>query len=375
MEARETYMPKTVDDLRVKTNPKLEYTLEDHEGPSYSHVQNRGNIGTVEKNRPDRYFVETPDRWFTTPGTEKAPMLHPTQEIHPTARNQQSKSYAGIAGPGQKQGTYKPPNYTASTKTNLFSSEMGPVSAVNKGDFTENLNAQIKSYKSFANNRSTTSQGQTFGSGLTTAIGAVVAPIMDVFSMTRRNDYPTNVRLYGDPGTTVPTGYLQNATRAPTTVKETTLYTPPLGLQNKVQYNQGAYVLNNVQPISNQRATTDVSYFGDGGAKWGGSGDVCTVFNQNTTKESTMLSRTNQGNMSLFNGSQGDMCMSKLEKDRENNRLWVPTSLPTASTTKEMLGQTISPNCDQPGLDVARNTADILNAFRANPYTHSLASY
>jgi hypothetical protein len=49
MEARDEWLPKTVDQMRVLTNPKLEYSLENHEGPGYSHVQNRGILGKVEK--------------------------------------------------------------------------------------------------------------------------------------------------------------------------------------------------------------------------------------------------------------------------------------------------------------------------------------
>jgi hypothetical protein len=40
MEARDKWLPKTVDELRVDTNPKLEYELINHEGPAISFIKN-----------------------------------------------------------------------------------------------------------------------------------------------------------------------------------------------------------------------------------------------------------------------------------------------------------------------------------------------
>jgi len=367
-------MPKTVDELRVKTNPKIEYTLENHQGPSYSHVQNVGTIGVVEKNRPDTFFTESPDRWFTTPVNEKAPMMHPKQEVYQTARSQQTTSYAGVAGPGNKQGTYHPPTYLPSNKTNLFTTETGPATAMNKGPEAENMANQMKSYKNFSNNRSTTSTvSHIFGSGLTTAIGAVVAPVMDLLSTTRRNDYPSNLRIYGDPGASVPTGYVNNPNdKAPVTIKETTLYTPPLGITAHSQNNQGSYLLNNIQPITNQRSSTDISYFGDagGGIK---TGDMhCSVYSEHSTKEPTMVSRMNHGNAQLFNVSQGNVCNAKTENNNSNQRQWVPTNMPRKSVAKDMIGDTVTPQCYD---NTNRNEPNLLDAFRQNPYTHSLASF
>lgn len=233
----------------------------------------------------------------------------------------------------------------------------------------------LKSFNNYPNNRSTTAAPPTFGSGLTTAIGAVVAPVMDFFTTTRRNDYPSNVRLYGDPGSTVPSGYIKNINTAPKTIKETTLFTPPLGIiTNQSNKSQGSYVLNNVQPVSNQRSSCDISYFGDAGGgatKWGNT-DTCGVYSEHVTKESTMMSRTNQGNMKLFNDSQGKTCIAKPEKDRENPRQWVPTNMPSSNIGREMYGDTVTPQCYD---NVNRNEPSLLDAFRENPYTHSLASF
>ena len=66
MEARELYQPKTVDDLRVESNPKNTYggvVL-----GAKSDVQHRGIMGKMEKNRPDTFYESGPERYFTTNG-------------------------------------------------------------------------------------------------------------------------------------------------------------------------------------------------------------------------------------------------------------------------------------------------------------------
>ena len=84
MEARDKWLPKTVDELRVDTNPKLEYELINHEGPANSYIKTAPTaqmIGRVEKQRPDTFFINTQDRWLTTTGAEKGETLRPIQEM------------------------------------------------------------------------------------------------------------------------------------------------------------------------------------------------------------------------------------------------------------------------------------------------------
>lgn len=67
---RDYILPKTVDELRVKTNPKVTYYLPIIPG---QHIGRRGMIGTVQKNRPDSFAVWTPDRYFITTGDRVKP--------------------------------------------------------------------------------------------------------------------------------------------------------------------------------------------------------------------------------------------------------------------------------------------------------------
>lgn len=69
-ETRDYMLPKTVDELRVKTNPKLTYNVPVIPGSKPSKAP---KIGVVQKNRPDGFAVWTPDRYFITTGDRFKP--------------------------------------------------------------------------------------------------------------------------------------------------------------------------------------------------------------------------------------------------------------------------------------------------------------
>jgi hypothetical protein len=67
---RDYILPKTVDELRVKTNPKVTYYMPVLPG---SHPSRPGKIGVVQKNRPDSFAVWSPERYFVTTGDRMKP--------------------------------------------------------------------------------------------------------------------------------------------------------------------------------------------------------------------------------------------------------------------------------------------------------------
>ena len=64
-DAQDYSMPKTTDEIRVKTNPKISYYGRVVSGAK---IAKPGKIGTVYKNKPDTFYVQEPDRYFTTTG-------------------------------------------------------------------------------------------------------------------------------------------------------------------------------------------------------------------------------------------------------------------------------------------------------------------
>lgn len=90
-------MPKTTNETRVRTNPKLSYYGRVNAGQK---VAKPGKVGTLFKNRPDTFYVQTPDRYLTTTGAVTAPGIRPCQIVKFTNRKTTSqKSRKGPAAP------------------------------------------------------------------------------------------------------------------------------------------------------------------------------------------------------------------------------------------------------------------------------------
>ena len=378
MEARETWLPKTVDQLRIATNPKLEYSLENHEGPAVSQVKNVGLVGKIEKYRPDTFYINSQDRWFTTTGQEKGQTLRPIQEVHSTNRNVTTTSYSGVAG-GEKNASYVPTNYTAPKRVVLDPTDVPASSAVGRGPGEAN-EPLIRNHTNYANNRSTVNQPDTFRNLFGGAIGAAIAPIMDVFKPTRKEEYGDNIRIYGDAAPHVKGTYVQNPGDVPaTTVKETTLYSPNsyIGNQSSV-----GYVLQNHQPVLNQRDTTTTSYTGAAGSQSTsnqGQVSIDSAYRQynNDKLEPMQGSYMSHGNTQIYNQHM-NVNMSKSDNDRNNPRLWVPnaSSIAQVPPTKQHMGQMRSKQqYDEDKIGIDRLDSSILDQFRSNPYTQSLHSW
>ena len=223
------------------------------------------------------------------------------------------------------------------------------------------------------NHRSTTQQPEIFGSGFSRAIGAVIAPIMDVLKPSRKEEYSCNMRMYGNIGGEVPGNYVLNPKDSlNTTIRETTIYAPHGNIGNQIS---GAYQTHEQQAIQNQRDSTNCSTVGSAGgaaAKYGNRVyDAEYRQTNNVVREGTTVSRTNQGNMKMFNPSM-NAAIYKNDEDRENNRLWAPEATIPMGPSMQTYGKINMPQYYNECESCERIQPDILNAFRENPYTHSL---
>ncbi len=84
---------RNVDDLRV--NPKNTYEGRVLAGKEM--VTNRGIEGRFFKRRPDRFYVNNPDRYFRTTGAYTAPQVREQFFAYKTNREQTTQDYTGIA--------------------------------------------------------------------------------------------------------------------------------------------------------------------------------------------------------------------------------------------------------------------------------------
>ena len=198
MEARKQWLPKTVDQLRATTNPKVTFGLANHEGPANSIIKRPGIEGRVEKNRPDTFYLNTPDRWLTTGGIEKGQKVRSEQPMQPVNRTFTTREYGGIAsGRNGTEGQRSESTYLPSHKKHLEGpcAHMGTAHNLGYSDGWKNLNNAYgaKGYKNRPNARSTTQHQQPLGivSGI---MKAVIAPVMDVLRPSRKENLVGNIR-------------------------------------------------------------------------------------------------------------------------------------------------------------------------------------
>jgi hypothetical protein len=369
MEARDKWLPKTVDELRVKTNPKQEFTLDNLEGPASASVKNVGIEGKVEKYRPDTFYINSQDRWLTTTGAEKATRLVAEEIFRPSHRNETTTFQHGTPNAILKTASYVPSKHEASKRNQLEALDVGHSNASGSGP-QHNLQ---NSHTNYTNNRANNPQPQSFGSGFSHAIGAVIAPIMDILKPSRKEEYSSNMRIYGNSGSKIPGNYVLNPGDAPsTTIKETTLYQPNSYIGH--QKENAAYMVSQQQPIANQRDTVNHNQLLGLSSKYGNRQyDAEYRQTNNDTKERLAVARTNAGNTSQFNPNM-NVTLSKIDSDRENNRLWAPSSTIHSGPSIQTYGKQNMPQYYSETQGNDRISPDLLTAFKENPYTHSLTS-
>ena len=113
--ARDYILPKSVDELRVLTNPKLTF-----EGRIIVGLKSgqRGLQAKPFKNRPERYYNSTPERGNLSSAI-KASQLREKYYMKPTQKQYQ-KPYFGVLGQAQLSKPRKEGAYRRSTKNNYM---------------------------------------------------------------------------------------------------------------------------------------------------------------------------------------------------------------------------------------------------------------
>jgi hypothetical protein len=93
---REYALPRTTDEVRIVTKPKLSY--EPPVIPGSSVVTQPGIQADVNKNRPDRFAIYGMDRVNTAVGAQTAARFYPEQIMKSQARETTEKQYYGPGG-------------------------------------------------------------------------------------------------------------------------------------------------------------------------------------------------------------------------------------------------------------------------------------
>lgn len=378
LEARSEWQPKTVNQLRVETNPKLTFGLAGHEGPLMAPVQEPATIqtqGKVEKHLPDTYYNVGPERWFTTTGSEKAETVRSAQELHDVNRTTTTVEYYGTKK-NEGNATYTTGRHEPSRRPQLSSKPISNVAA--SGHFMGNDTDYGKTgYQVLPNNRTTTRPSSEFG-GVHGAIKAAIAPIFDILRPSRKENVIGNLRPNGNVGVTHKEGvYFDENDRPKTTIKE--MAEGKLDCNHLNVQNQSAtgYLVTEHQPVNLQRDSTCRSYTGNAAATdQRAMMSYSSGYAQRNNNSKTQISRLNHGNTQIYNPTE-NITYNKLECDRDNNRMWVPSNVPSAVPSKDIYGKLNGPEytTQQIQSNSDRIDPELLSAFKSNPYTKSLNSW
>lgn len=367
MMGRDNWLPKNVDDLRTLSNTKSGgISLANHEGPGVSQIKNRGQMGAMEKNRPDRIYENTPDRWFTTTGAEQGRTLRAEPIMRVVNRPETTTDYTGNAV-SQTAGEYVPGKYMPSTNINLGPRPLGVANSTGNNNAVSGeygLNAK----KAYPNNRSSNEQPNFFGA-VGTTVSAAVSPLLDILRPSRKENAIGNLRPYQNPGSTVPQSYMFNpADRAPTTHRETTENSKQ-GFYVNANQHGGAYKTTKHQvAFTNRNQTGDFYYSGNAeGAREMKSFDAERNQRNNEIKSSTIQGRLVPGKMETFNSN---INMKQHDRDTvlKNKRPLAgngPSRIPTTENFGQLAGKD---NSLYSNIQMDRTNADLLKALKTNPY-------
>ena len=370
MMAREMWMPKTVDQLRASNNQRAGgISLDGHEGPALSAITNRGYHAPVEKNRPDRIAEVGEERHLTTVGAAgSAATLHSLSVDRPEQyRATDTMSYVGAANAREREATYVEGEYMPSHRNQLGAVPLGPVDAAHRTDLYD-ADFGAKSAKKYTNNRSTSNVDDYFGI-VGGALGAVVAPLLDVLRPSKKQNTVGTLRPYQNPESTVKNSYLMNPGDRPgPTIRETTEKSNGHMFINSGQ-ERNAYTICKPMDLYTHRRDTTTEYGGVAGtafAKEVRPYDAEYRQRNNENKSSTINGRMVPGNMSLLQ-TDVNVRTSRIDGDLVNRRTITP-SMPYATPSASQMGEMQGQQQLYSGSSLDRNESYVLSALKSNPY-------
>jgi hypothetical protein len=372
MEERDIWKPKTVDELRVTNNPKKSFkgqVLGKHVGRRGP----RGSLGKVEQHKPDTFFINNPDRYFTTVGAEKKPAAPTTHIFRPENRTSTTREYFGGGDTTNANGIYQSGKYKKSTKQQLESLNMG--TATRADGWTENHGNYGKSgYKTLPNSRCLTGETKTMGI-VERGLYAMVTPILDTIKPTLKENVVNHIRTLGNTSGSK-NGVSNSRVWNPSDITRTTIreqtenteYTKHGGTAFDAAYSNTEH-----QPIGQHRDTTNCSYIGNSAGNSQHNGQVYnTAYNTSLNPNKEIVSKVDRfqaGNQPIFDGNQN---VSNL-RNRSTAPAQIIPNMPKSIGSIETYGALSGKNTRETNQS-NRYNPNLLQAFNANPYSHSLGS-
>ena len=359
VENRDKRMPKKVNDLRVETNPKSNYEL-NYVAPAFK-MGDRAQIGKMIQKTPEKYHVNGVNGMGVPMGNLK-PTQMAEQMLTDENREHTSVAYYGarnVDSAGYVKGQYEEAHKSqlpTNPYLNLASNQVFP---------TNEMNYSKDAYKSYNTNRD--ASGEYFGAVRGLFMANVVNPIVNGLKHTKKTNYTENSN---------PSGYFSGNKRH--TLTNDTAPAPTnrqmqgerIGM-NHLQVNRlnagDGYITSNPYLMGTQRDSTSQSNVGIARGL-PETRSYQAEYNQRGF-ERPSENRMAMGNTNQFNNVMNvNITKSEQCNDRTQN-IYIPT-FPNTS----QLGTNTTQKQEYKNLTDDYLQADMLKAFKQNPYTKPIGS-
>lgn len=217
-DSRDFAMPKCVDELRVASKPKTTFKGVQIDGLKGKMM---GKPGVMKKNRPERFYENTPDKWFKTTGAVTGNTQRPEYLVTDTNRQDTAVDYYG--GAMGKVKRTNDPNVRDTTRQQYCGYGVRNAKVDKVGNSKDDYGKST--IMIYGNERDITSTRVHQGN-FASVIKALVAPITDMIKISKKEEFIDNPRHFGNMSVQIPdkpTIYDPNDI-ARTTIKETLIH-------------------------------------------------------------------------------------------------------------------------------------------------------
>jgi hypothetical protein len=219
LDERDYVMPRTVDELRAKNNPKLTFEGKIIDGQKHT---KRANVPKIDKNKAETFYKNDKSRYFTTTGDQIKQSVTPCIEVKYTTRPDTNTSYKGNAFLKKKDGTHPDelaPYSTFRQKLKTPDPSNAALTNIGKGCSYNHGKDSILIYN---NQRDITSE-KTYEGNVMSIVKSITSPIVDMLKINKKEYTVEHPREKGHMQSYIQKQTLQKEDIARTTIKETLL--------------------------------------------------------------------------------------------------------------------------------------------------------
>jgi hypothetical protein len=366
MADRDKSMPKTVDEMRATNKPKANHCL-NYKAPAYDpktislEMKPEDRMGKFMKKGPDSFHVNDTVQMMGTPGGLEKPRIAPNQMLTDEQRDTTTVEYYGARGVDDigytskgEAGYVHKQQLRSDTVLNVANSTFNPIHGENYGK---------GGYKSYANNRE--NDTDYFGAIQGAFMANVVSPLVKTLKHTKKKDTDTPLVNLKGPSKSI---VFNPKEHMPVTNRE--MDTEKLAFNHlsfERQQGTGYQVANPYLPAT-QRPSTSVEVYGhaNGTDKFRSYG---AEYNQRNVQK-PFENRIPNGNSKEFQRERNFKTV-----DREQVQTYQNLGGRSGAPQVQFMGEQTKNVTAYENINESYNNADLLKAFKSNPYTQPLTSF